>query len=69
MDNPFSTQHQKLKLSIFFFFSQNEATFPLVRKDYYIESLQRDLYTHRGDFLRSSKEDEPTYIALQPNLM
>ena len=34
---------------------QNEATFPLVRKDYYVESLQGDLYTHRGDFLRSSK--------------
>ena len=37
------------------FFFQNEATFPLVRKDYYIESLQGDLYTHQGDFLRSSK--------------
>ena len=24
-----------------FFFSQNEATFPLVRKDYYIESIRR----------------------------
>ena len=37
------------------FFFQIEATFPLVRKDYYIESLQGDLYTHRGVFLRSSK--------------
>ena len=37
-----------------FFFFQNEATFPLVRKNYYKESLQGDLYTHQGVFLRSS---------------
>ena len=37
-----------------FFFFQNEATFPLVRKDYYKESIQGDLYTNRGIFLRSS---------------
>jgi hypothetical protein len=46
---------QKSEIEIDFFFFQNEATFPLVRKDYYIISTRRLIHTS-GDFLRSSKK-------------
>ena len=45
----------KVQISFFIFiFFQNEATFQLVRKDYYKEIVQGGLYIDRGISLRSN---------------
>ena len=48
------------------FYFQNEATFPLVRKDYYI---QAGLYTNLESSSHQVQENETTYIAFQTNYL
>ena len=51
------------------FFFQNESTFPLVRKDYYKETIQGGLNIDQGISLDQVQENETSYIAFRTNYL